>query len=88
MFGMKLRLSKSWVILQIHQDKSAKAELLAHTGQIFVEASPYDRIWGIGYTAQDAMQNIDNWGENSLGKILTEISNEIQFYYLITKSFF
>lgn len=52
-------------------------QLLAYKGYLFVEASPYDRIWGIGYEEKDALQNIDNWGENLLGKILTELSNEL-----------
>lgn len=41
-----------------------------------VEASPYDRIWGIGYNSYDAMNNIPNWGQNLLGKILTDLSNK------------
>ena len=73
----KYDLVKAGLYCRFTQDNSAKAELLAHIGQIFVKASPYDRIWGIGYAAQDAMQNIDNWGENLLGKILTELSKEI-----------
>ena len=73
----KYDLVKAGLYCRFTQDNSAKAELLAHIGQIFVEASPYDRIWGIGYSSQDAMQNIDNWGENLLGRILTELSQEI-----------
>ena len=42
-----------------------------------VESSPYDRVWGIGYRKEDAIDNIHNWGENLLGKILTELSNEL-----------
>lgn len=59
------------------QDKAAKEELLKHKGKTFVESSPYDRIWGIGYEAKDTIQNINNWGENVLGCILTKLSNEI-----------
>lgn len=44
-----------------------------------VEASPYDRIWGIGYNSYDAMNNIPNWGQNLLGKILTDLSNKFYF---------
>ena len=29
-----------------------------------VEASPTDRIWGIGYSAENAMDHIDDWGTN------------------------
>lgn len=38
----------------------------------FVEASPYDRIWGIGYSEDFAMANINDWGQNLLGKIITQ----------------
>ncbi len=51
--------------------------LIRNKGLEFVEASPYDRIWGIGYDEQSALGNIDDWGENLLGKILTELSNEL-----------
>jgi len=44
-------------------------------GKIFVEASPYDRIWGVGL-AQDnpAIDDERNWkGRNLLGKAITEV---------------
>ena len=43
----------------------------------FVEASPYDRIWGIGYSEKDALENIPYWGENLLGKIITDLRDSI-----------
>ena len=41
----------------------------------FVEASPYDRIWGIGMHMNDiGIDDESNWkGQNLLGKCLTEI---------------
>ena len=48
-----------------------------HKGQEIVEASPEDRIWGMGYAIYDAIPNQNNWGENRLGKILTELSLEL-----------
>lgn len=50
--------------------------LLEHRGTTIVEASPYDRIWGIGYEEHNALENIDNWGLNLLGKLLTELAHE------------
>ena len=40
---------------------------------ILVEASPYDRIWGIGFRESEALANIDKWGENLLGKCLMDL---------------
>lgn len=38
---------------------------------IILGASPFDRVWGIGYDQDHALQNQSNWGENLLGKTLT-----------------
>jgi ribA/ribD-fused uncharacterized protein len=43
--------------------------------KIFVEASPFDRIWGIGFDEDHAIQNEVNWGENLLGKVITSLRN-------------
>lgn len=46
---------------------------------ILVEASPYDRIWGIGM--EENNQNINNlslWGQNMLGFALMEVRDELQ----------
>ena len=46
-------------------------------GKTFVEASPYDRIWGIGYSQENALTVWEgSWGENRLGKILTELRDQ------------
>ena len=39
----------------------------------YAEASPYDRIWGIGYRYHDAEKNRRNWGANLLGKIMKSV---------------
>jgi ribA/ribD-fused uncharacterized protein len=59
-----------------NQNPELKEYLLEHKDCQIVEASPYDRVWGIGYLSGDAIENIDNWGENLLGKMLTELANE------------
>lgn len=59
------------------QNPHLKAELMQHVGKKMVEASPYDKIWGIGLTAADAIK-IDpaKWpGDNLLGDILTNTIN-------------
>jgi predicted NAD-dependent protein-ADP-ribosyltransferase YbiA (DUF1768 family) len=49
-------------------------DTLLHTGdRELVEASPFDRIWGIGFKAADAEAAREAWGENLLGKELMEV---------------
>lgn len=36
----------------------------------FIEASPLDRIWGIGYGTKNALSNKKNWGLNLLGRAI------------------
>ena len=57
------------------QNGHLKAFLLATGNRVLVEASPYDRVWGIGLSADSP--DIDNprqWqGENHLGFALMEV---------------
>ena len=73
----KYMIVKSGLKVRFLQDIEAQKELLKYKGKILVEASPYDRVWGIGYSKENALDNINNWGENLLGKILTEICEEL-----------
>lgn len=51
----------------------------AHKGKFFVEASPYDKIWGIGMSENDKdLFQTELWGENLLGKLLNKLYDEIQ----------
>lgn len=54
--------------------------ILSTRDRLFAEASPFDKIWGIGLAEDhpDA-ENPDKWrGLNLLGKVLTEIREEIK----------
>ncbi len=57
------------------QNLPLKSVLLATEDKKLVEASPYDKIWGIGLDAEQAMETPENlWqGENRLGKVLMQV---------------
>jgi ribA/ribD-fused uncharacterized protein len=61
------------------QNPALLATLLATRGTTLVEASPFDRIWGIGLAATDPRaSDPSKWrGQNLLGKILTELRDEL-----------
>ena len=42
------------------------------------QASPTDRIWGVGFGAADAQENRSKWGENRLGEAITRVRERLQ----------
>lgn len=66
-------------VLKFKQNKVCRDFLLGTYPKVLVEASPYDRIWGIGMSARDTgVQNPENWkGRNLLGFILTRVRETI-----------
>lgn len=54
--------------------------ILLESDGIIAEASPYDKVWGIGFNIDDADNNKSNWGENLLGKILMKIRDEYEIH--------
>uniref|UniRef100_A0A6C0LVN7 NADAR domain-containing protein n=1 Tax=viral metagenome TaxID=1070528 RepID=A0A6C0LVN7_9ZZZZ len=66
--------------LKFTQNKKLGKELINTGSKIIVEASKYDRIWGIGLDKKEAI-NIDpkKWpGKNLLGQIIMKVRNELK----------
>lgn len=61
------------------QNEDLRDALLATRGTTLVEASPDDRIWGVGLAEEDPrIRNRKTWrGTNWLGDILTRLREEI-----------
>ena len=58
--------------------ESLRARLLSTGDAELLEASPYDRVWGIGFVAAQAEANRANWGLNLLGKALMEVREQLR----------
>jgi ribA/ribD-fused uncharacterized protein len=63
--------------LKFSQNKEIKDLLISTKEKILFEASPFDKIWGIGYDGKTAVSMIDKtkFGKNLLGQALMEIRN-------------
>lgn len=57
--------------------------LLATGDRELAEASKFDRVWGIGYAAEDADNFRKSWGENLLGKALMDVRTELRKEMLV-----
>lgn len=77
--ALKYEIVKKGCRAKFEQSLFLKRSLLSEKGKTFVEASPEDAIWGVGFHATNALENKNKWGQNLLGKLLTELSNEIQY---------
>lgn len=66
-------------LLKFSQNSNLYDYMLSTKEQILVEASPVDRIWGIGMKENDDnICNLNKWkGENLLGFILMEVRDRI-----------
>jgi ribA/ribD-fused uncharacterized protein len=74
---IRYQIVKEGVIEKFKQNKDLEDYLKSLKGYTIVEASPYDIVWGIGFEEDEALDNIENWGQNLLGKILTELANNL-----------
>ena len=66
-------------VAKFKQNAEHRQALYETIGTTLVEASPYDKIWGIGLAADDPRaQSRETWlGENRLGEVLTDVRKHI-----------
>ena len=62
-------------LLKFSQNEDLKAFLLSTKDELIVEASPYDKIWGVGLKFDDPkIKNKDTWqGTNWLGEAIMQV---------------
>ncbi|OCK86247.1 DUF1768-domain-containing protein, partial [Lepidopterella palustris CBS 459.81] len=60
------------------QAEELQKKLLATGDRELVEASPFDKIWGIGFTEKGAEKNRHKWGQNLLGKALMKVRDRLR----------
>lgn len=67
------------VSAKFQQNPELLAKLLATGGRQLVEASPYDRIWGVGLVQTDPrIEDPRQWkGSNWLGEVLTQLRSDL-----------
>lgn len=65
--------------LKFTQNTNLKKDLFSTSGTTLIEASPFDKVYGIGLNEEDAKKTPENeWpGQNLLGKILTRLREDI-----------
>ena len=64
--------------LKFSQNHDLKEVLLGTGDKVLVEASPDDRIWGIGFNSEEAEGRESEWGNNGLGKALMRVRERLR----------
>ena len=70
---------------KFNQNEDLKEVLLESGNREIVEASPDDRIWGIGFKSDEAEGNEAKWGNNGLGKALMRVRDRLRKERLANK---
>ncbi len=78
----KWRSHREQVVLEATRLKFTSSDffknlLLGTADSELVEASPKDRIWGIGYDRNSAEKHRHEWGLNLLGRALMQVREEL-----------
>ena len=68
----------NWYKFSDRRNEDLKHVLLGTGERELVEASPDDRIWGIGFNSEDGEEREGEWGANRLGKALVRVRNRLR----------
>jgi len=60
------------------QGAKLREKLLATGDKMLAEAARRDRVWGIGFNAEEALGFREEWGENLLGKALMVVRGRLR----------
>lgn len=74
----KLRIVYDGNKAKFTQNPELKEYILETDDTHLIEASPRDRYWGIGFSAEKAVERKKDWGENMFGKILMKLRDDIR----------
>lgn len=73
----RYEIVKQIIQSKFEMNKVLREFLLSHSDNtVFVESSPFDRIWGVGLPTHEILENSDpyKWqGDNQLGFAITEV---------------
>ena len=64
-------------LLKFSQHAKLAALLLATGDRELVEASPEDNLWGIGFSAVEAADNRNDWGQNLCGLAIERVRRKL-----------
>lgn len=67
----------SWLKFE-HGERWLRERLVQAGERELVEASPGDRVWGVGFGAAEAEGRREEWGMNLLGKALMTVRERIR----------
>ena len=65
-------------LLKFSQNQRLTEVLLGTGDREIVESSLNDRIWGIGFDTEHALDIVDKWGDNKLGKALMRVTDQLR----------
>lgn len=82
-----VKILAACLVHKFNQHEDFRKLLISTKGTELVEASPYDRIWGIGIGVNDPrFSDRTQWGENLLGKVLEIVRSHLLKLEMVPKN--